>query len=182
MSTIRGLMQGQALMLSTATLDYQPLDLLTGLRSGGRTPAGQPPSIRAPRSTVVEQRRVLALARHRACTVCHTAYHTPLCPMASHPLSSDLPHLSLVEARRSCIPGRSVAEPVNAMPPASKAASTSKSVWVRPGGIPSTASRRIIVRALTPDFSAKSSMDQFKAARAARICAPTIIDKPSVVV
>src|SRR5450631_3886208 len=49
---------------------------------------------------------------------------------------------------------------------------------MRPGGIPSTASRRIIVRALTPEFLARFSMDQFKAARPARIWAPRIIDKP----
>ena len=63
------------------------------------------------------------------------------------------------------------------MPAASSAAFTSKSVDVRLGGIPSKASNLLIVRALTPDFFASSSIDHPRAARAARICIPTIIDR-----
>jgi hypothetical protein len=79
--------------------------------------------------------------------------------------------------KRSRIPGSSLGEPMNWTPPATSAASISESVCVRPGGSPSTASRRIMVRALTPDLSANLSIDQFNAALPARICAPTIIDK-----
>jgi hypothetical protein len=81
--------------------------------------------------------------------------------------------------KRSRIPGSSSGEPTNWIPPATNAASISDSVCVRPGGSPSTDSMRIIVRALTPDLSANSSIDQFNAALPARICAPTIIDRLS---
>jgi hypothetical protein len=66
---------------------------------------------------------------------------------------------------------------MNLIPPDISAASISESVCARPGGRPSTASIRIMVRVLTPDLSANSSIDQFKAALPARICAPTIIDR-----
>lgn len=82
-------------------------------------------------------------------------------------------------ARR--IPGRSDGEPMNSMPAASSAAFTSRSVDERLGGTSSAASNRLIVRLVTPALSASFSLVQRRAFRAARICAPVIIDFSPIV-
>ena len=76
-------------------------------------------------------------------------------------------------ARR--IPGRSVGEPMNSIPAASRAAFTSSSVDERLGGTSSTASKRLIVLAVTPALLASCSVVQRSAFRAERICVPVII-------
>ena len=73
-------------------------------------------------------------------------------------------------ARR--IPGRSVGEPTNSIPAASRAAFTSSSVDERLGGTSSTASKRLIVLAVTPAVLASCSVVQRRAFRAERICVP----------
>ncbi len=70
------------------------------------------------------------------------------------------------------MPGVSSGVPVNSMPPASKAARTSISVEDRLGGIPSTCSKRLIVRDAIPAFAASSSIDHRNAALADRIWTP----------
>jgi hypothetical protein len=49
-------------------------------------------------------------------------------------------------------------------------------------GIPSSCSIRMIVLQLMPDFSDNSCADHPRAARAARICNPSIIDSPFFVI
>ena len=83
------------------------------------------------------------------------------------------PALSGDAARR--IPGRSVGDPMNSTPADSNAAFTSSRVDERLGGIPSTASKRLIVLAVTPAFLASCSVVQRRAFRAERICVPVII-------
>ena len=81
------------------------------------------------------------------------------------------PALGPTRHLRTCtlIPGLSSGFPVNSMPAASSAVLISTKLEVRLGGIPSKASYRFIVRALTPDLAANSSIDQPAAARAERI-------------
>ena len=84
-----------------------------------------------------------------------------------------------VAAKR--IPGRSAGDPMNSMPPTSKAALTSSSVDERLGGTPSTASNLLIVLAVIPDLLASSSVVQRRPFRAERIWAPVIIDNHLIV-
>jgi hypothetical protein len=79
------------------------------------------------------------------------------------------------------MPGRSVGEPMNSMPAASKAVLTSSRVDERLGGTSSTASNRLIVLAVTPALLASCSEVQRRAFRAERICVPVIIDNHLIV-
>src|ERR1035437_7251481 len=63
------------------------------------------------------------------------------------------------------MPGRSVGEPMNSMPAASSAVFTSWSVEERLGGIPYAASKRLIVRAPTPEWSDNCSIDHLSTDR-----------------
>jgi hypothetical protein len=100
----------------------------------------------------------------------YAALDEPLVPRSfpHHHGDSDLRDLARggVAARR--IPGRSAGDPMNSMPAASKAALTSSSVDVRLGGTSSTASKRLIVLAVTPALLANSSVVQRRAFRAER--------------
>ena len=74
-------------------------------------------------------------------------------------------------------------EPINWIPASHQRQPLFQSQRLRsgPGGSPSTASRRFMVRALTPDLSANSSIDQSMRLFLHVICAPTIIDKALIV-
>ena len=63
------------------------------------------------------------------------------------------------------MPGRSVGEPMNSMPAASSADFTSWRVEERLGGIPFAASKRLIVRAPTPEWSDNCSIDHLSTDR-----------------
>src|SRR5262249_17396310 len=67
------------------------------------------------------------------------------------------------------IPGRSVGDPMNSMPAVSRAPLTSSNVDERLGGTSSTASKRLIVLAVTPAFLANCSVVQRRAFLAERI-------------
>jgi hypothetical protein len=70
---------------------------------------------------------------------------------------------------------------MNSMPAASKAAFTSSNVEERLGGTSSTASKRLIVLAVTPAFFANCSVVQRRAFLAERIWRPVIIDSRPIV-
>ena len=64
------------------------------------------------------------------------------------------PRLPRAGVAATRIPCRSAGDPMNSMPAASKAALTSSNVDERLGGTSSTASKRLIVLAVTPAFFA----------------------------
>jgi hypothetical protein len=70
---------------------------------------------------------------------------------------------------------------MNSMPAASKAPLTSSNVDERLGGTSSTASKRLIVLAVTPAFFANCSVVQRRALLAERIWRPVIIDSQPIV-
>jgi hypothetical protein len=69
---------------------------------------------------------------------------------------------------------------MNSMPAVSKAPLTSSNVDERLGGTSSTASKRLIVLAVTPAFFANCSVVQRRALLAERIWRPVIIDSQPI--
>jgi hypothetical protein len=69
---------------------------------------------------------------------------------------------------------------MNSMPATSKARWISIKVEARLAGTASVCSKRISVRRLTPEYSARVCADQFRAALADRICCPVTIDSGNV--
>jgi hypothetical protein len=91
------------------------------------------------------------------------------------------PRLARAGVAATRIPGRSAGDPMNSMPAASKAPLTLSNVDERLGGTSSTASKRLIVLAVTPAFFANCSVVQRRALLADRIWRPVIIDSRPIV-